>query len=170
MTITYKRILSKDNEQVKKIITIVLNELENKDFFISISEDELEDIYNDEICILYGAYDKDKLVAMAKLDLNNQYDVVELKQCLNIEKYQVAELGRYLCMPEYRRKGIMKDLQKLLISEAKKLDYDYLVVTAHPQNIASNKIILKEDFELKITRMLSNGYYRNIYLKDIRNL
>ena len=73
-------------------------------------------------------------------------------------------------MPEYRRKGIMKDLQKLLISEAKKLDYDYLVVTAHPQNIASNKIILKEDFELKITRMLSNGYYRNIYLKDIRNL
>ena len=49
-------------------------------------------------------------------------------------------------MPEYRRKGIMKDLQKLLISEAKKLDYDYLVVTAHPQNIASNKTILKEDF------------------------
>ena len=55
-------------------------------------------------------------------------------------------MGRYLCMPEYRRKGIMKDLQKLLISEAKKLDYDYLVVTAHPQNIASNKTILKEDF------------------------
>ena len=44
MTITYKRILSKDNEQVKNLITIVLNELENKDFFISISEDELKDI------------------------------------------------------------------------------------------------------------------------------
>ena len=28
-------------------------------------------------------------------------------------------------------------------------------------------LCLKEDFELKITRMLSNGYYRNIYLKDI---
>lgn len=170
MTITYKKILSKDNEQVKKLIKIVLNELENKDFFIPIAEDELKDIYNDEVCILYGAYDKDKLVAIAKLDLNDQYDVAELKQLLNIEKYQVAELGRYLCLPEYRRKGIMKNLQKLLISEAKKLNYDYLVVTAHPQNIASNKTILKEEFELKITKMLSKGFYRNIYLKDIRNI
>ena len=128
MTITYKRILSKDNEQVNNLITIVLDELENKDFFIPIAEDELKDIYNDEVCILYSAYDKDKLVAIAKLDLNDQYDVAELKQLLNIEKYQVAELGRYLCLPDYRRKGIMKNLQKLLISEAKKLNYDYLVV------------------------------------------
>ena len=170
MTITYKRILSKDNEQVNNLITIVLDELENKDFFIPIAEDELKDIYNDEVCILYSAYDKDKLVAIAKLDLNDQYDVAELKQLLNIEKYQVAELGRYLCLPDYRRKGIMKNLQKLLISEAKKLNYDYLVVTAHPQNIASNKTILKEEFELKITKMLSKGFYRNIYLKDIRNI
>ncbi len=170
MIITYKRILSNDNEQVKKLIATVLGNLENKDFFIPISEDELKNIYNDDVCILYGAYDKDKLVAMAKLDLNDQYDVVELKQCLNLENYQVAELGRYLCLSEYRRKGIMKDLQKILINEAKKLNYDYLVVTAHPQNIASNKTILKENFELKISKILSKGFYRNIYLKDIRNI
>ena len=92
MTVTYKRILSKDNKQVKKLITIVLDELENKDFFIPIFEDELKDIYNEEVCILYGAYDKDKLVAMAKLDLNDQYDVAELKQCLNLENYQVFQI------------------------------------------------------------------------------
>ena len=87
MTITYKRILSKDNEQVNNLITIVLDELENKDFFIPIAEDELKDIYNDEVCILYSAYDKDKLVAIAKLDLNDQYDVAELKQLLNNQNH-----------------------------------------------------------------------------------
>lgn len=169
MIITYRKISNEDNDQLLKLMTIVLKELENKDFFIPISEDELEELYNDKICILYGAYDEDKLVAMAKLDLNDKYDVVELKKCLNIKEYNVAELGRYLCLPQYRRKGIMKNLQKILIEEAEKLNYDYIVVTAHPENIASNKTILKAKFELKSTKMLSNGYYRNIYLKDIKN-
>lgn len=168
MTITYKKICNEDDWQVRKLIKSVLEQLENKDFFIPISEEELTELYNEKICILYGAYDADKLVAIAKLDLNNKYDVTELKHCLNIEKYQVAELGRYLCLPEYRRNGIMKNLQKILIDEAIKLNYDYLVVTAHPENIASNKTILNEEFELKNTKILSNGFYRNIYLKDIK--
>ena len=169
MTITYKKILNDDDLQVRKLIKLVLEELENKDFFIPISEQELTELYDNKICILYGAYDEEKLVALAKLDVAEKYDVIELKQCLNLQKYKVAELGRYLCLPEYRRKGIMKNLQKILIDEARKLNYDYLVATVHPENLASNKTILKDEFELKNTRMLSNGYFRNIYLKNIKN-
>ena len=40
---------------------------------------------------------------------------------------------------EYRNKGIIKNLLSILIEEAKDKNYDYLVATVHPENIASNK-------------------------------
>lgn len=63
MNLTYKKIELKDKEQVFNLIEIVLNGLENKEYFIPYEQWELDSMFDDKnYAPLYGAYDGDKLV------------------------------------------------------------------------------------------------------------
>lgn len=63
MNLTYKKIELKDKEQLFNIIEIVLNGLENKEWFIPYEQWELDSMFDDKnYAPLYGAYDGDKLV------------------------------------------------------------------------------------------------------------
>lgn len=57
----------------------------------------------------------------------------------------------------------MKQLEDILIDEAKTREYDYLIITVHPDNIPSNKAV--EHTGAKIVKTIKLGeYLRNIYL------
>lgn len=58
-------------------------------------------------------------------------------------------------LEQYRNQGIMKALQDKLISELKNINYEYAVMTAHPDNIASNKTI--EYTRAKIVKTTMRG-------------
>ena len=167
MNISYRRLNKNDDAKVRKLVEDVYNKLENKDFFIPISESEFEELYEEEIGLLYGAFDGEKLVGISKLDKDNKY-VVELKELLNIQDYKVSEMGRYLVLEEYRNNGIMFELEKMMIKDAIEIDYNYVIATVHPDNIPSNKTILKAGLQLHKTTVLTNGFLRNIYVKRIK--
>lgn len=97
--------------------------------------------------------------------VNDYYDV------LNIEKTsKLCELGGALVSvePRYRNKGIMTSLSKKLCEVASQEGYDYIIATAHPDNIASNKILPKLEMKLFSTITTSSGYLRNVYCKDLK--
>lgn len=73
--------------------------------------------------------------------------------------------GRYLVLPEYRRKGIMCNIEKLLLEEAVQQKNEYAIATAHPSNVASIKTLEKVGFILKKSNILLENYIRNIYVK-----
>lgn len=61
--LVYKKVEENDKEQVFNIIEIVLNGLENKEYFIPYEQWELDSMFDDKnYAPLYGAYDGDKLV------------------------------------------------------------------------------------------------------------
>lgn len=163
--IKFRKVDINEKENLIQLINEVLNSLERKDFFMPFTQEELQDICNQERILTFGAYDNEKIVGMAQLYLK-QSDVNEIKNILNIKNDKVAELGGYLVLPNYRNKGIMKKLETILIQEAKKLKYKYIVITVHPENIASNKAT--EYTGAKIAKVTKFGeYLRNIYLLDI---
>lgn len=61
----------------------------------------------------------------------------------------------------------MKQLETILINKAKELNYEYIVITVHPDNIASNKATEYTGAKVKKVAKLGE-YLRNIYLLDIR--
>ena len=101
-TIKYKKILLKDKTQVKNLVKQVTDNLIRKDFFIPITKEEFSEFFDEKNCILYGAYENEKLVGMAKLDFLDKY-LNELKEIVNLKDDKVAELGRYLVLEEGRR-------------------------------------------------------------------
>lgn len=163
--IEYRKIDITDKDNLKNLIDIVLNGLERKEFFIPFTKEEIDMMFDSSIAITYGAYDNNKLVGTAQLYLSENY-VSEIKEILELKNSKVAELGGALVLEEYRNKGIIKNLLSILIEEAKDKNYDYLVATVHPENIASNKVVLSAN--AKIVKTVNLGeYLRNIYLLEI---
>lgn len=63
MNLTYKKIEQKDKQQLFDLINIVLEGLENKEYFIPYEQWELDSMFDEKnYAPLYGAYDGDKLV------------------------------------------------------------------------------------------------------------
>ena len=160
--IQYKKINIKDKESLVELINRVLTNLERKEFFIPFTDEEIEEMFDDKRVITYGAYDKDKLIGTAQLYYEQSY-VEDIKKIINLKSDKVAELGGYLVLEDYRNQGIMKNLEKLLIKEASKLDLEYIVITVHPDNIASNKTTEFTGAKIVKTALLGE-YLRNIYL------
>ena len=164
--IEYRKILLKDKEKVDNLIKQVTNNLVRKDFFIPIDTDEFLEFFDEEKCIVYGAFEEEKIVGIAKLDFLEKY-LIELKELVDLKNCKVVELGRYLVLEEYRNHGIMSNLQNLLINEAMAMKFDYVIATVHPENFPSKKVIAKAGMQLNKTAFLKNDYYRNIFIKKI---
>ena len=63
MNLVYKKIEEKDKEQLFELIKVVLDGLENKEYFIPYEEWEMKSMFDEKnYAPLYGAYDGDKLV------------------------------------------------------------------------------------------------------------
>ena len=163
--IEYRKITIEEKESLVNLIDKVLQNLERKEFFIPFTTEEIDMMFDDSKVIAYGAYDNNKLVGTAQLYLSENY-VEEIKQILSLDSNSVAELGGALVLEEYRNKGIMKELSKRLIEEAKNKSIEYIVITVHPENIASNKAFSYTGAKVKQTVNLGE-YLRNIYLLDL---
>lgn len=168
MNLIYKKIETKDKEQLFKLIDTVLGGLENKEYFIPYEQWELDSMYDEKnYAPLYGAYDGDKLVGMAQLYVSQ--DMLEdFKKEFELEKYTVCELGGNLVLPEYRGNGITTKLQTIELELAKKLGFDYIISMAHPDNIGSCKTLEKVGLKFVKETRLSNGFLRKLYMLKIK--
>ena len=164
--LVYKEIDKKDKEKLIQLINKVLGMLERPEFFIPFTDEEIEIMFDKDKAITYGVYDSEELVATAQLYLQEEC-VKEVKDIIGIEEKKVSEFGGYLVLPEYRNQGIMRKLQGILESEAKKAGCEYAVITAHPENTPSNSVIKHTGAKLVKTSKLE-GYLRNIYLLELK--
>lgn len=160
--IEYRKINISEEKQLRELIDTVLSGLERKEFFIPFTQEELKDLFNEDKVITYGAFDGEKLVGTAVVYLDESY-TKELREILNMNNCKMAELGEYLVLEEYRNKGIMKTLEDILIKNLKEMNFEYAVVTVHPDNIASNRATAHTGAKIvKVTKL--GDYLRNIYL------
>jgi RimJ/RimL family protein N-acetyltransferase len=166
--LTFKRVTKADEVEVFNLIDNVLESLERKEFFIPYSEAEKKIFFDDQYAYSYGAYDNGKLIAINQIFLDKSL-VEEYCEMLNIDNSKiVCELGGFLVLREYWGKGIMTKLSEMQYKLAKELDIDYIVATAHPDNIGSCKVLEKLGMNLYDNIITSSGYLRNLYFQKLK--
>lgn len=94
----------------------------------------------------------------------------EFKKEFGLEDYTVCELGGNLVLPYYRGKGITTKLQTIELELAKKLEFDYIISMAHPDNIGSQKTLEKVGLNFIKETRLSNGFLRKLYMKKLKEI
>ena len=168
MNLEYKKVGRNDREQLLKLIDVVLNGLENPEYFIPYEEWEIESMFDYEnYAPLLGAYDGNKLVGMAQLYVSQEM-LKGFKEDFNLVEYKVAELGGNLVLPEYRGLGITTTLQKMLVEVARERKFDYLISMAHPDNIGSLKTLEKVGLKfVKEMNVTGSGFLRSLYMMKL---
>ena len=164
--IEYKKIDVSEKHELTELINIVQDGLERKEFFVPFSEKEIDAMFDENNAVTYGAYDDGKLVGTAQFYLGDEF-VDKIKDALEVKNTLAGEFGGVLVLPEYRENGIMKQFSRILMKEAKKRNYEYIVSVAHPKNLASNKAISAMGAKLMKTDYLGK-YFRNMYLLELK--
>ena len=157
---TIRRLTPSDKESFFSLSKTVVDALENKDFLISMTEEEASVTFHaDSEDIVLGAFDGNRLVATLGLfhDIHD-YSEVMPEHFLSLKG---AEIGEAMVSPELRRSGLMNGLWASLKAIISRSDLDFLLATAHPDNI-SNHLMQKDGFTLhKVFER--RGYTRNMY-------
>ena len=153
-----------DRDTFFKLTKVVVDALENKDFLIPMTEEEADATFRDDSDdVVLGAFLDDKLVATLGLF----HDIRDYTEVLpdNYISLKGAEIGEAMVRPDFRRNGLMNQLVESLQTYIQKSRLDYLLATAHPDNI-SNHLIQKTDFSL-LKVFERRGYTRNMYIKKL---
>ncbi len=162
--IKYKEIEFNEKSNVLNLMDCVINNLKRPEFYyMGNKEKELERMFDKSYVYNLGAYYKEKLVGMTQLYVD-QEDLENYINISNLKDYNVCELGTALVLEKFRNNGIMQNLIKLQKDKAKSLNFEYMIATAHPENIPSNIALTKSGFCLKKQIMINNNKYcRNLY-------
>ena len=116
---------------------------------------------------LLGAFDGTKLVAMAQLYVSQEM-MTEFKKDFSFEQFSICEIGGSFVLPEYRGRGIMTALQKMLLEIAYQRNFDYVIAMVHPENIASIKTLEKVGLKFYKSKTMASGFDRNIYMLKLK--
>jgi ribosomal protein S18 acetylase RimI-like enzyme len=157
MMVEYKKINASEKKELTELVYTIQEGLERKEFFVPFSDNEIDLMFDESKTITYGAYINNKLIGTGQFYLGDEF-VDEIKAALDIEDAMTGEFGGVLVLPEYRGNGIMKQLASILLNEAKKRNYSFIVSVAHPENIASNKSIVAMGAKLMKTDFLGEYY------------
>ena len=153
-----------DRDSFFKLTKTVVEALENKDFLIPMTEEEADATFRDDSeDVVLGAFIDEKLVATLGLfhDIRDYAEVLQAKY----PSLKGAEIGEAMVSPDLRRNGLMNQLLEALQTYIQSSRLDYLLATAHPDNI-SNHLIQKADFTL-LKVFERRGYIRNMYIKKL---
>lgn len=164
--IVFRQLEQDDSESLYMLINDIECSLPDATWWLPIKKTAQEHFFDKSWTIFYGAFDKDKLVAASGLFIN-PYEYAECAIQLGLNLDKTAEIGRCMVLPDYRGHNLMFMLNKLLIEEALKLDRSTIIATAHPNNISSNKSLIKLGMSIKGEIVKMDSYPRNILVMHL---
>lgn len=164
--LTLRCLKPEDRSEHKAMSQEIVRTLTAPDFLIPMTEDEYDDTYTEENQdVVYGIFDGEKLVATSSLlhDVRAYSDNEELSEVM---KHSCIEIGESMVLPEYRGNGYMLRLNNLIKDEARRQGVEYMLATAHPDNIASNTSLRHLGYRL-VKEFTRCGFRRNLLLLDL---
>ena len=156
--------LSIDNlPDIRKVTDTVRKSLVNDSWFIPMSDETMDNMFAaDTTLSVYGAFDDGVLAAVALIDIDPE-EMLDLVSAMDLPLSACGELGACVVLPDHRGKNLMYLVCRKLISIAQEMGLKYLVASAHPDNIASNRTLQKLGMEHVKTLVRCGGYIRNAY-------
>lgn len=161
-----RQLTSNDSAMLESLIYAIESGMENRLWWLPINRVSRNHFLDPEWCYFLGVFDNGKLVAASCLFLN-EHEFKESLKSLDDVPLPVAEIGRCMVMPAYRGNNLLLTVNKELLSVAKAIGIKTIIVTIHPDNIASKRSFLKLGAELKATTVKNSFYDRDIYTINV---
>lgn len=137
-----KRIEKSYHKEFKKLISTVVDALSKKEWLIAPTDEEIENVFENNKVDFWGVFEDGELLAISSLSYDED-DFAEIVNLLEIEGHKVAEIAECMTLPKARGNNFMLKINSVLAQKAKEKGIEYLIATAHPDNVASNSSLQK---------------------------
>ena len=161
-----RRIRKKYHKEFKALIETVVEALPKKEWLITPTNEEIENVFENDAVDYWGVFENNKLLAISSLAFDEQ-DFLEILKLLKIENKKVAEIAECMTIPFARGNNYMFKINNELVKLAKDRGVEYLIATAHPDNIASNTSLKKLGMSLGGQFYRYGCYLRNYYFMKV---
>lgn len=154
--------------KIHELMLDVVSRLPHKSLFVTDDEDYFHDLLEQQGEI-YGAYDKEKLVAYSVLaypgtgknNLGREFGVPDE------ELSRVWVLDSTIVHESVRGRGLQRYFNDLREKRAIIWGGRYLYSTVHPDNEASLRNLEAAQLSFQITRLMYGGFQRHCYAKQL---
>lgn len=166
-----ERSLGEDGAAVAEVIRRVWEQVEKKEWFIADDADYVTGILRSGRSIAYQAIEIESgetagvfvAVFPGAKEENLGRDIGLPEEKLSL----VAHMDSVAVLPKYRGNRLQYRLMQEMERELRILGYEYLMCTVHPENKFSRDNILRQGYEVAMTKEKYGGYPRDILLKRI---
>lgn len=162
-----RRLGLQDKEPIIALYESMITRLDDKLFFREIKSTAWDGILQDPNIIVVGLFENGKLLSLSSLVMRvTSYDLFD--EVAKIRANLKAEIGFTFTSPLQEGKGLATLAIKHLKQLAKEKQIAIILVSIHPDNVASYRAMKKVfDLQLLGTIMLKDKYPRNIYFAPI---
>lgn len=158
-----KQLTKEFQNQLNTLVKTTIQNMTNPDWLIALTDEEIDNIFDNKNAVIYGMVEEKKLLAMSGLFFDES-DFLEIIKLLKIENCKVAEIAECMTFPKYRGNNYMLKINLSLLQKARKLGFEYVIATAHPDNIASNKSLQKLGLKCYGQIFRYGKFLRNYYM------
>ena len=151
-----------DKKELFNLIENIESSLVDDSFWIPIDDISKNHFFDNDWTWFYGAFYEEKLVGAIGLFFNPIAYEENLEQ-LKIFSNKTVELGRLMVNSDYRGKSIGKKMIKYVLDNFQ--DYELIIATVHPENIASKKTLIDSGLSYAITYTKKSGHLRDVLIK-----
>lgn len=143
----------------------IMQTLTDPEWFIPFPADA--DVFSPEHDVFFGWFEGDELAGVSGVILDEKF-LGDLRVLLHLEGKKIGEVGGSMVRPKFRGRNIMWELNRHVLQYAKDNDFDCLVATIHPDNVASRTSA--EHIGLKkVDCIKRKGHFlRNVYLLQLK--
>ena len=171
MEFIIERASGEDAEIMAEIIEKVWADIDNKHWFVADDSEYTTRILKEGNGLGYKAVEKDSgaiagifIVALPGMKEENLGRDIELAQ---EELGKVAHMESVAILPSYRGNGLQYALMQQGEADLRKMGYSYLMCTVHPDNLYSKNNVIRQGYEVVLTKEKYGGYIRDILLKKL---
>ncbi|MBO4412937.1 MAG: GNAT family N-acetyltransferase [Clostridia bacterium] len=141
-----------NDDDVKQFCSLILDmykHLENLEWFspMPFDEENVKIMINKPRFYIVGAFEDEKLCGVASLDYKCGKLIGKVNFPKDCDTNKLVETGFSIVHSSYRGRGIMKEMVKVVLEEAKNQGYQWVFGKVHKDNLASSKSLKKLGFE-----------------------
>lgn len=153
------------------VIQSVWQQIEQKDWFVADDSEYTRHSLTEGNGIGYKAFEADSGalagVFIATLPGDREENLGRDIGLSQEELGKVAHMESVAILPEYRGNGLQYILMKTAEDELRKQGCRHLMCTVHPENKYSRNNMIKQGYQVVLTKEKYGGYLRDILLKEI---
>ena len=162
----FKKLEIEDTKSFCDLILDMYSHLDNIEWFSPMPYDcqTVQSIIENPRFFVMGVFDNKKLCAVSSFDYKCGKLIGKIDFPKECDTNSLVEIGFTMVHSKYRGQGIMKQLVKRLIMEAKLQGFEWIFAKVHKDNLASSTSLLRNGFYKALK------YNKPLKIKDVQFL